>query len=92
MPLTWVTLNGSESTDDHRIVAYAWKMLKGPNNATFTHFNESITNLTSLTKGDYEIQLTVLDDNGNSATDTVGVTVTQSIKNYSTFDCVFFKI
>lgn len=78
MPLTWVILNGSESSDDHRIVAYNWKVLKGPTNATFTHFNESITNLTGLTKGEYQIQLTVLDDNGNSASDIVEVTVTQS--------------
>jgi len=34
--------------------------------------------VTELTKGEYEIQLTVTDDNKNSATDSVVVTVTQS--------------
>lgn len=40
--------------------------------------NESVTNITKLTKGDYEFKLTVIDDNGNKDSDTVKVKVTQS--------------
>lgn len=51
----------------------------GPNNAEFTTVNESITNITKLTKGDYIFKLTVVDDNGNADSDTVSVKVTQSM-------------
>jgi hypothetical protein len=44
----------------------------------FSASNSSRTNVTELTKGEYEIQLTVTDDNHNNASDTVVVTVTQS--------------
>lgn len=50
----------------------------GPNNAEFATVNESITNITKLTKGDYVFKLTVVDDNGNADSDTVNVKVTQS--------------
>ncbi|XP_068617646.1 dyslexia-associated protein KIAA0319 [Battus philenor] len=78
LPQTWVTLNGSGSHDDHRIVAYTWRCLSGPTNSNIVGFNESIANATALTKGQYVFSLTVLDDNGNSATDNVTVTVTQN--------------
>lgn len=44
----------------------------------FSASNSSSTNVTELTKGEYEIQLTVIDDSHNSATDSVVVSVTQS--------------
>jgi len=50
----------------------------GPNNAEFATVNESVTNITKLTKGDYVFKLTVVDDNGNADSDTVNVKVTQS--------------
>lgn len=73
-----MTLNGSVSHDDHRIVAYTWRCADGPTNATILRYNESVANATGLTKGQYKFTLTVLDDNGNSASDDVLVTVTQS--------------
>ena len=51
---------------------------RGPSKVVFSAGNSSCTNVTDLTKGEYEIQLTVTDDNQNSATDSVVVTVTQS--------------
>ncbi|XP_045451148.1 dyslexia-associated protein KIAA0319 [Melitaea cinxia] len=78
LPQTWIILNGSASHDDHRIVAYTWRCLSGPNNSSIVGFNESIANATALTKGQYVFSLTVLDDNGNSATDNVTVTVAQN--------------
>lgn len=44
----------------------------------FSASNSSHTNVTELTKGEYEIQLTVTDDNDNNASDSVVITVTQS--------------
>ncbi|XP_063537296.1 dyslexia-associated protein KIAA0319 [Cydia strobilella] len=78
LPQTWVTLNGSASHDDHRIVAYTWRCLVGPTNSTILNFNESVANATGLTKGQYVFSLTVLDDNGNSASDNVTVNVAQN--------------
>ncbi|XP_028168662.1 dyslexia-associated protein KIAA0319 [Ostrinia furnacalis] len=78
LPQTWITLNGSASHDDHRIVAYTWRCLSGPTNSNIVNFNESVANATGLTKGQYVFSLTVLDDNGNSASDNVTVTVTQN--------------
>ncbi|XP_041982095.1 dyslexia-associated protein KIAA0319 [Aricia agestis] len=78
LPQTWVVLNGSESRDDHRIVAYTWRCVDGPTNSTILAYNESIANATALTKGVYTFSLTVLDDNGNSASTNVTVTVTQN--------------
>ncbi|XP_049875638.1 dyslexia-associated protein KIAA0319-like [Pectinophora gossypiella] len=78
LPQTWMSLNGSASHDDHRIVAYTWRCVEGPTNATILGYNESVANATNLTKGQYIFSLTVLDDNGNSASDNVTVTVTQN--------------
>ncbi|XP_075980361.1 dyslexia-associated protein KIAA0319 isoform X2 [Anticarsia gemmatalis] len=78
LPQTWIILNGSASHDDHRIVAYTWRCLSGPTNSNIINFNESIANATALTKGQYVFSLTVLDDNGNSASDNVTITVTQN--------------
>ncbi|KAH9633261.1 hypothetical protein HF086_006863 [Spodoptera exigua] len=78
LPQTWIILNGSTSHDDHRIVAYTWRCLSGPTNSNIINFNESVANATALTKGQYVFSLTVLDDNGNSASDNVTVTVTQN--------------
>lgn len=50
----------------------------GPSKAVFAAVNESIVNVSGLTKGDYVFKLTVVDDNGNKDSDTVKVTVTQS--------------
>lgn len=78
LPQTWTVLNGSASHDDHRIVAYTWRCLSGPTNSNIVNFNESVANATALTKGQYVFSLTVLDDNGNSASDNVTITVTQN--------------
>lgn len=78
LPQTWVLLNGSQSNDDNKITAWKWEQLRGPSKVVFSASNSSCTNVTDLTKGEYEIQLTVTDDNQNNATDSVVVTVTQN--------------
>ncbi|XP_063227382.1 dyslexia-associated protein KIAA0319-like protein isoform X2 [Bacillus rossius redtenbacheri] len=78
LPQTWVQLNGSRSHDDIKIAAWQWQQLSGPSKVSFSPANSSITNVTELTKGEYKFQLTVTDDSGNKATDTVTITVTQN--------------
>ncbi|BES87636.1 PKD [Nesidiocoris tenuis] len=78
LPQTWVILNGSASSDDISIDQWKWEQLSGPRKAEFSHFNQSSTNVTSLTKGEYIFQLTITDGNGNSVSDKTAVIVTQN--------------
>ncbi|XP_039275783.1 dyslexia-associated protein KIAA0319-like [Nilaparvata lugens] len=78
LPQTWALLNGSQSSDDIQIVSWKWEQISGPSKITFSSYNESITNATELTKGKYVIQLSVVDGNGNKATDKLQITVTQN--------------
>lgn len=78
LPQTWVALDASGSTDDIKINSYHWRQVSGPSKVIFTPVNSSKTNASELTKGEYEFQVTVIDSNGNSASDSVTVTVTQS--------------
>lgn len=78
LPQTWVIVNGSQSLDDIQIVFWKWEQISGPSKVVFSSGNESVTNVTDLTKGKYIIQLTVVDGNGNKASDKVEVTVTQN--------------
>ena len=64
---------------------FIYLFCSGPNKVVFTASNSSQTNVTELTKGEYEFQLTVTDENGNKASDSVIVTVTQS--KYCTILC-----
>ncbi|XP_033160582.1 dyslexia-associated protein KIAA0319 [Drosophila mauritiana] len=77
LPINWVVLNGSDSKDDIGIKSYLWKQLSGPNNAVILKSNSSIANATSLTLGLYEFELTVSDENNNTATDTTWVKIVQ---------------
>ncbi|XP_015434553.1 PREDICTED: dyslexia-associated protein KIAA0319 isoform X2 [Dufourea novaeangliae] len=78
LPETKTMLDGRKSKDDIKIVSYHWEQVSGPSSGEFSAVNESITNVTKLTKGDYEFKLTVIDDNGNKDSDTVKVKVTQN--------------
>ncbi len=77
LPLTWVILNANESTDDIKITQYQWKQISGPSNSVILNANSSIANATSLTLGDYVFEVTVIDENGNNATDKTKITVIQ---------------
>ena len=52
-----------KSKDDIKIVSYHWEQVSGPNKAEFSAVNESITNITKLTKGDYVKRINYLRDN-----------------------------
>ncbi|PSN49545.1 hypothetical protein C0J52_04994 [Blattella germanica] len=78
LPQTLVLLDGSQSSDDIKITNWQWEQIRGPSKASFSASNSSITNATDLTKGEYEFMLTVTDDNGNKASDSVIITVNQN--------------
>uniref|UniRef100_A0A182P486 MANSC domain-containing protein n=1 Tax=Anopheles epiroticus TaxID=199890 RepID=A0A182P486_9DIPT len=77
LPQTWVVLNGSESSDDIKIISYYWQQVSGPNTAVIEQANASIANATAMTIGDYVFELTVSDEASNNATDRVRITVVQ---------------
>ncbi|ALC43405.1 CG7565 [Drosophila busckii] len=77
LPLNWALLNGSESKDDIGIKSYLWKQQAGPNQAVILKANSSLANATGLTLGLYEFQLTVADENNNTAVDSTWVKIVQ---------------
>jgi len=76
LPTNSVTLNGSGSDSDGSIVAYKWTYVSGQTlSVNITNPNNAITGVTGLVAGGYIFQLTVTDNLGATATDTVNVTV-----------------
>lgn len=78
LPRTWTILNGSQSSDDIGIVKWYWEQISGPRKSIIDSANSTQCNVTNLTKGDYLFQLTVTDENDNSASSFVAVSVTQN--------------
>ncbi|XP_044017263.1 dyslexia-associated protein KIAA0319 homolog [Aphidius gifuensis] len=76
LPTTTARLDGSNSKDN--IKTYNWYQINGPSDIKFTNNNDSITNITNLTKGLYKIKLTVVDINGNADSDIIFIKVTQN--------------
>lgn len=76
LPTTTARLDGSNSKDN--IKTYNWYQINGPSDIKFTNNNDSITNITNLTKGLYKIKLTVVDINGNADSDIMYIKVTQN--------------
>uniref|UniRef100_A0A1B0CQZ9 Serine-type protease inhibitor n=1 Tax=Lutzomyia longipalpis TaxID=7200 RepID=A0A1B0CQZ9_LUTLO len=77
LPQNWATLNASESSDDVKISSYSWKQISGPSTASILNSNATVANATALTLGSYVFEVTVIDANGNNATDRMTVKVIQ---------------
>lgn len=69
-----VTLDGTGSTDDAGVTAYAWTQDSGPT-ATLAGANTAQPTFTPTTRGTYVFRLTVQDVRTASSSDTVSVTV-----------------
>lgn len=72
-PVNSVTLSGSGTDADGTIVGYNWRSLDGT--GTITNNAAASTTVTNLTVGVHQFQLTVIDNNGLTAKDTMRVTV-----------------
>lgn len=70
-----VTLNGSASDPDGKIIRYTWSKLSGPAHYTMKSINTASAAISNLVKGTYVFRLTVTDNWGDTASDTVTVTV-----------------
>ncbi|XP_057555304.1 dyslexia-associated protein KIAA0319 homolog isoform X2 [Hippopotamus amphibius kiboko] len=70
LPLTSALIDGSQSTDDTKIVSYHWEEINGPFREEKTSADSPILHLFNLVPGNYTFRLTVTDSDGatNSAT------------------------
>ena len=76
LPVNNVALNGSASTDpENSILNYAWSKISRPPSFNISNSNAVQTQVTSLVEGIYQFKLTVTDNGGLSAADTVKITV-----------------
>jgi N-acetylneuraminic acid mutarotase len=76
LPKDSVVLNGTASYDPDGIIAkYQWTKLAGPSSFSITNAETATAVLQSLVKGIYQMELTVTDNGGAYAKDTVRIIV-----------------
>jgi predicted esterase len=81
LPATTALLNGSGSSDPEGMISsYSWRQIAGPTSALVANNVARITEVRELAEGEYVFVLTVTDDRGLSAADTVGVTVINTFR------------
>ncbi|XP_045183076.2 dyslexia-associated protein KIAA0319-like protein isoform X2 [Mercenaria mercenaria] len=68
-------LDGSDSTDDDKIVRYQWDVVSGPLQDKSITGDTAILKLTDLVPGNYTLKLTVTDSDGATNATTANVTV-----------------
>ncbi|XP_048355999.1 dyslexia-associated protein KIAA0319-like protein homolog isoform X2 [Sphaerodactylus townsendi] len=79
LPTTSTVIDGSQSTDDDRIVSYHWEELKGPLREEKVSADTPILKLTNLVPGNYTFSLTVVDSDGASNSTTASLTVNKAV-------------
>ncbi|MDZ8119126.1 PKD domain-containing protein [Pontiella agarivorans] len=74
LPENSATFEGS-ATDLGTVISTVWMQLEGPTTATLSGTNTTTLTASDLTEGVYRFQLTAVDDDGDSSSDDVSVTV-----------------
>lgn len=75
LPNNTVSLKGSGSDEDGKVVSYQWTRKSGPAAYSFVNAKSPVTDVSGLTEGIYLFELTVTDDKGAKGAATVTVTV-----------------
>ncbi|NWI14549.1 K319L protein, partial [Crypturellus soui] len=78
-PTISTVIDGSQSTDDDKIVSYHWEELKGPLREEKVSTDTAILTLTNLLPGNYTFSLTVVDSDGASNSTTANLTVNKAV-------------
>lgn len=81
LPITNSSANGTTSDVDGTIVSVVWTQLSGPNTAGISNGNTLNPQFNSLSlPGVYVFQITVTDNDGNTATDIMTITVIEVVE------------
>ena len=75
LPVDFVTVNGSATDPDGTITSFSWVRLSGPNQPDIVTAGSAQTDIKGLVQGVYEFELTVKDDKGDTARDSLLVIV-----------------
>ncbi|XP_075051582.1 dyslexia-associated protein KIAA0319-like protein homolog isoform X2 [Mixophyes fleayi] len=79
LPTTSTVIDGSQSTDDEKIVSYHWEELKGPLREEKIKADTAVLTLTNLVPGNYTFRLTVVDSDGAKNSTTANLTVSKAV-------------
>ncbi|NXH96814.1 K319L protein, partial [Pachycephala philippinensis] len=79
LPTISTLIDGSQSTDDDKIISYHWEELKGPLREEKVSSDTAILTLTNLVPGNYTFSLTVVDSDGASNSTTANLTVKKAV-------------
>ncbi|MEP3209519.1 MAG: malectin domain-containing carbohydrate-binding protein [Maribacter sp.] len=76
LPNNSLTLDGSATDPDGgAIVSYTWTQVSGPSTATFSNMTEADPDVSDLVEGDYVFRLEATDDEMDTGSDQVTITV-----------------
>ena len=75
LPTSIASLTGTGTDTDGIITSYKWSKIAGPDTGTINSPNSTVTSVNSLVAGVYLFELTVQDNRGAIAKDTVQLTV-----------------
>ncbi|XP_032197128.1 dyslexia-associated protein KIAA0319 homolog isoform X4 [Mustela erminea] len=79
LPLTSAFIDGSQSTDDTKIVSYLWEEISGPSREEKTPADSPILRLSNLIPGNYTFRLTVADSDGATNSTTAALIVNSAV-------------
>ncbi|XP_060725815.1 dyslexia-associated protein KIAA0319 [Tachysurus vachellii] len=78
LPVSSITLNGSDSTDDQAVTSYQWEILSGPPGSVIKDASIAVALVTGLRAGTYRFKLMVQDEQGASDSTILTVTIKQA--------------
>ena len=79
LPVNTADLKGSGTDANGTITSYLWTKVTGPTGGTIGNASAASTSVSGLTLGTYNYQLTVTDNDGGTARDTVQIVVNAAV-------------
>ncbi|KAM9488878.1 dyslexia-associated protein KIAA0319 isoform 2-T2 [Clarias gariepinus] len=78
LPMSSLTLNASDSTDDQAITSYQWEIISGPPGSEIKNASTAVALVSGLQAGSYKFKLEVRDEQGASDSTVLTVTVKEA--------------